>query len=191
MNLSLRINLGGASGIHPVSSDYFILMDGTQSMTLATSVSSDDITISMFTQGGITQELLNGYSINVSNVFVTPAEVTDIFVDGISVGVGGNAPTDGQIHTIRFINSSAVNISSIGSNFVGAILSVTISDALSWIINSQNTDLEPSNEFPTDTTKDLILNNVVALDWNRFIPLQIEDEYALDGNNEQIYVLEH
>lgn len=62
---------------------------------------------------------------------------------------------------------------------------------ISWNIDCNCTDRQPSNEFPNDPTKDLIYKNVVSEDWNRYIPLTLNGDFVKDANGEYIYVLEH
>lgn len=59
------------------------------------------------TTTGVVYNITNEISVSAGNAFVTPVGITDILVDGISVGLAGPAPNDGSDHLVTFIGSNA------------------------------------------------------------------------------------
>ena len=156
---------------------WFLVLDGTSYMELATPLTfsgNSELEFEISTVGGVLQDLTDGYSITAGDVFSTPAEVTDILVDGSSVGIGGPAPVDGQKHIIKFIASSMSQkqyIGGITNKFHGIIYRAKLTDldtpsnSIEWKIDCNCVNRQTSITDPNDSSKDLILWNVAANDW--------------------------
>ena len=141
---------GGAYSAAPPlpETPWMLNLDGTNYMELSEPkmfTGNSELEFVISTTGGVLQDLTDGYSITAGNVFSTPAEVTDILVDGASVGVGGTAPVDGQKHTVKFIASSMSQKQYIGgvtNKFHGTIYSAKLTDlatpsnSIKWKIDS-------------------------------------------------------
>jgi len=99
------------------------------------------------TQTGVEYDLSDGYTVTAGNVFSTPAAVTDILVDDVSVGLGGAAPNDGKIHVVTFVVNAGAAIAYLWQDgassafFVGQYLSFELID--------------------TSTASDIVINNFV------------------------------
>jgi len=131
------------------------------------------------TQTGVEYDLSDGYTVTAGDVFSTPAAVTDILVDDVSVGLGGAAPNDGKIHTVTFIVNSGAAIAFLwqdgvsGAFFVGQYLSFELIDtstASDIVINNFVFDSGSKTEqFARGSTTDKItLINFATTDWNRY-----------------------
>jgi len=131
------------------------------------------------TQTGIEYDLSDGYTVTAGNVFSTPAAVTDILVDDISVGLGGAAPNDGKIHVVTFVVNAGAAIAYLWQDgtssafFVGQYLRFELIDtstASDIVINNFVFDSGSTTEqFARGSTTDkIILINFTTIDWNRY-----------------------
>lgn len=99
-----------------------------------------------------------GYGVNSSGVIIAPVDVTDVEIEGVSVGLGANLPIDGLFRNIKFIGSGSGAIGFIGqsgssTNYFNGTLANPIFDdngtILSWGLDEGADDTEYPNENVT------------------------------------------
>lgn len=139
------------SAIQDAIINWFLTFDGTIYAELSEPITIAGTGSAIFTfstSGGVLQDFTDAYSITALDVFSTPAEVTDILVDGVSVGLGGVAPTDGLQHKVEFVFSSMSIKNTVGANngngnqFQGVIYDALFNDgatpanSVAWKLDS-------------------------------------------------------
>lgn len=140
------------SSIIPVASRYFMYLDGSSSYYSIDSTINLNGNLSLDYYSKTTGTAMNfcdGFGIDALGNFVSPPSVTDIILDGVSVGTGATAPLDALYHNVEFVGASGVNITVIGQSgsltnyFDGVIADIDI-DGIVFEIKEGSSNTESS-----------------------------------------------
>lgn len=122
------------------------------------------------TTTGVAMNFTDGLGIDSSGNFVSPASVTDIEVNGASVGLGAPAPLDGKLNNVKFIGLVSETITVVGQNGSGAnyfdgILASVITPTTSFLLNEPTLNTEQSQQGGNSVT----YTNIAASDRELFV----------------------
>lgn len=130
----------------------FIDLDGGHYVLSTPETLTGDFQIKYATTTAATEmDFADGFGITAGGLFKAPASVTDIELNGVSVGLAAAAPLSGKLNTVKFIGAVSETItvfgqSGSGTNFFNGVLADPSLPGANWNLDEPTANTELSAE---------------------------------------------